>query len=90
MPLADDTLLEPADLGPFWEKIKGALQSLDQSFTEHHLMLKCGPTAVQNLGPLIVGAMGWQQLKGKSIDDWPQFVRVVEENFGLTRQQLED
>ncbi len=34
--------------------------------------------------------MGWQQLKGKRIDDWCQFVRVMEDIFGLTRQQLED
>ena len=84
-PLAEDTLPEPTDLGPFWEKTKRALLSLDQSFTEHELMLRCGPTAVQNLGPLIVGAMGWQQLKGRRVDDWPLFVRAVEDIFGLTR-----
>jgi hypothetical protein len=34
--------------------------------------------------------MGWQQLRGRNLDDWLKFQRAVEEVFGLTRQQLED
>jgi hypothetical protein len=51
---------------------------------------RAGHKAIGNLGPLLVGSLGWQQLRGKDIDDWLKFQRAVEEVFGLTRQQLED
>ncbi len=89
-PLAENTLPEPADLEPFWDRTKRALLSLDQSFSETNLVMKCGGNAVANLGPLIIGAVGWQQIKGKHMSDWSRFTKAVEEAFGLTRQQLED
>ena len=85
-PLAEDTLPEPADLEPFWDRTKRALLSLDQSFSETNLVMKCGGGAIANLGPLIIGAVGWQQIKGKHKTYWNRFTKAVEEAFGLTRQ----
>ena len=41
-PLAEDTLPEPQDLGPFWERIKRALFSLDEIFNASELAMRCG------------------------------------------------
>lgn len=89
-PLAEEKLPEPTDLGPFWDRAKRALLSLDQSFSDRDLFMRAGPAAVNNLGPLLIGSMGWQQLKDMKLNDWAQFEAAVEGVFGLTRQQLED
>lgn len=88
--MAEDKLPEPQDLEPFWDKTLRALLSLDQSFTEHNLHRSCQEEAIKNLGPLIVGSLGWKQLRGKCLDRWHLFTKAVDEVFGLTRQQLED
>ena len=45
-PLAEHKLPEPADLNPFWDRTKRALLSLDKSFAEPELYLRCGPDAI--------------------------------------------
>ena len=89
-PLAEESLPKCKDLRPFWDKVRRTLRSLDPSFTEHNLRTQLGATAIENLGPLFVGSAGWQQLSGKPFNNWDELEAAVEENFGMTQQQLMD
>jgi hypothetical protein len=41
------------------------------------------------LGPYILGGRGWQQVSGP-FPSWQAFVKEVEEQFGLSRDQIEE
>jgi hypothetical protein len=46
------------------------------------------PVDLQVIGPILVGAAGWSQVKNAPIVNWVSFKREVEKVFGLTSDQL--
>lgn len=68
-PLAPNTLPEPRDLAAFWIEVEAAVEAIDSAI----FLTTLAPIDIQSLGPLIVGAAGWSQVKHASMPDWVTF-----------------
>jgi hypothetical protein len=63
-----------------------AIKALAPHIHAHDL----GRTQISVLAPLMLGFTAWEAVRDSAFGDWSSFKRIVEEKFGLTRQQLED
>ncbi len=54
---------EPRCLKVFWEKVKTAIKSLDESFAEFETRFR--GEHIATFGPLLLGIVGWQQISDR-------------------------